>query len=74
MRDGTVEAVVNDTLHAVPDHGSTHWSTRLMAERYGIGTDNVARIWRDHNLRPRMDVTIKIDPRFEEKPVDLRSP
>ena len=45
LPDGTVEAVVHDTLHAVPDDGSTHWSTRLMAERHGIGKDTVARIW-----------------------------
>src|ERR1035437_10081108 len=32
------------------DDGSTHWSTRLMAIRFGIGKDTVARIWREHNL------------------------
>jgi transposase len=37
LPDGTVEAVVADTLHATPDDGSTHWSTRLMAERHGVG-------------------------------------
>src|SRR5271170_7538007 len=41
LPQGTVEAVVHDT-HAVPDDGSTHWSTRLMAERFGIGKDTVA--------------------------------
>jgi hypothetical protein len=50
LPEGTVAAVVHDTLHAVPDDGSTHWSTRLMAIRFGIGKDTVARIWREHNL------------------------
>jgi transposase len=49
---GTVEAVVHDTLHTLPDDGSTHWTTRLMAVRHGIGKDTVARIWRDHQLKP----------------------
>ena len=52
LPDGTVEAVVNDTLHAKPDDGSTHWTTRLMAARHEIGKDSVARIWRDHQLKP----------------------
>ena len=31
--EGTVQAVVYDTLHAIPDDGSTHWTTRSMAAR-----------------------------------------
>lgn len=70
---GTVEAVVHDTLHAVPDDGSTHWSTRTMAARHGIGKDAVARIWRDHNLKPwRVEVfKVSNDPHFEDKLVDV---
>ena len=70
---GTVEAVVADTLHAKPDDGSTHWTTRLMAARHGIGKDSVARIWRDHELKPWKVDTFKIsnDPLFEEKLVDV---
>ncbi|MGH9093288.1 MAG: IS630 family transposase [Acidimicrobiales bacterium] len=73
LPEGTVAGVVHDTLHGVPDDGSTHWSTRLMAERHGIGKDTVARIWRDHNLRPWKVATFKVsnDPRFEEKLVDV---
>jgi transposase len=73
LPDGTTQAVVDDTLHASPEDGSTHWTTRLMAERHGIGKDTVARIWRDHNLRPWKVSTFKIsnDPRFEEKLVDV---
>lgn len=73
LPEGTVAAVVADTLYATPDDGSTHWTTRLMAARHGIGKDSVARIWRDHNLRPWKVETFKVsnDPRFEEKLVDV---
>ncbi len=59
--------------HEAPDDGSTHWTTRLMANRFGIGKDTVARIWRDHNLKPWKVDTFKVsnDPRFEEKLVDV---
>jgi len=70
---GTVKAVVHDTLHAAPDDGSTHWTTRAMAARHGIGKDTVARIWRDHNLKPWKVERFKVstDPHFEEKLVDV---
>ena len=70
---GTVAAVVHDTLHSKPEDGSTHWTTRLMAARHGIGKDSVARIWRDHELKPWKVDTFKIsnDPLFEEKLVDV---
>lgn len=73
LPEGTVAAVVDDTLHATPDDGSTHWTTRLMAARHGIGKDSVARIWRDHNLKPWRVERFKVsnDPRFEEKLVDV---
>jgi transposase len=67
------DAVVNDTLRVRPDDGSTHWTTRTMAERYGIGKDTVARIWRKHDLKPWRIETFKIsdDPDFEAKLVDV---
>lgn len=73
MPEGTVVAVVHDTLHNKPDDGSTHWTTRLMAQRHGIGKDSVARIWRDHGLKPWKVEGFKIsnDPLFEEKLVDV---
>jgi transposase len=48
---GTVAEVVRVTQKEVPDDGSTHWTTRRLAERFGIGKDTVARIWRDHELK-----------------------
>jgi transposase/transposase-like protein len=73
LPEGTVAAVVHDTLHAAPDDGSTHWSTRLMAKRFGIGKDTVARIWKDHNLKPQKVDTFKVsnDPHFEDKLLDV---
>ena len=73
LPDGTVEAVVHDTLHSKPDDGSTHWTTRSMAQRHGIGKDTVARIWRDHGLKPWKVDTFKLsnDPLFEAKLVDV---
>ena len=68
-----VEAIVDDTLHAVPDDGSTHWTTRSMAARHGVGKDTVARIWRARQLRPWQVDTFKLsnDPHFEAKLVDV---
>ncbi|HEX2064173.1 MAG TPA: IS630 family transposase, partial [Acidimicrobiales bacterium] len=70
---GTVAEVVRTTLEDRPDDTSTHWTTRSLAERLGIGKDTVARIWRDHNLKPWRVETFKLsnDPRFEEKLLDV---
>ncbi|HEX2273353.1 MAG TPA: IS630 family transposase [Acidimicrobiales bacterium] len=68
-----IEAIVHDTLHERPDDDSTHWSTRTMADRHGVGKDTVARIWRARRLKPWLAETFKLsnDPRFEEKLVDV---
>ena len=73
LPEGTVAAVVADTLHNRPDDGSTHWTTRTMAQRHGVGKDTVARIWRDHGLKPWKIDTFKIsnDPHFEAKLIDV---
>jgi len=67
------DAVVHDTLHVRPDDGSTHWTTRTMGARHGIGKDTVARIWRKHDLKPWRIDTFKVsnDPEFEAKLVDV---
>ena len=46
-----VEAIVADTLGGRPAGGATHWSTRAMAARHGVGKDTVARLWRARELR-----------------------
>jgi transposase len=73
LPEGTVAEVVRVTLEEAPDDTSTHWTTRSLAERVGIGKDTVARIWRDHQLKPWKVETFKLsnDARFEEKLVDV---
>ncbi len=68
-----IEAIVNDTLHTVPDDGSVAWSTRTMGQRHGVGKDTIARIWRARKLRPWRVETFKLsnDPDFEAKLVDV---
>ncbi len=70
---GTVAEVLRLTRHERPADGSTHWSTRTLADRVGIGKDSVAKIWADHNLKPWRVDTFKIsnDPDFESKLVDV---
>ncbi len=48
----TVAEVLRLTRQVPPPAGSTHWSTRAVANRVGIGKDAVARIWAAHELRP----------------------
>jgi transposase len=73
MAPGTVAEVLRITRDELPADGSTHWSTRSLAARVGIGKDAVAKIWADHNLKPWKVKTFKIsnDPRFEEKLVNV---
>jgi transposase len=70
---GVVEEVLRLTREDRPADGSTHWSTRTLAARMGIGKDSVAKIWADHGLKPWRVETFKVsnDPRFEEKLVDV---
>jgi transposase len=55
-----IDEIVHDTLHAIPDDESTSWSTRTMAERFGVSKDTVARIWKARNLRPWRVDTYKL--------------
>jgi len=73
LAPGTVAEVVRVTLEEKPDDDSTHWSTRRLGDRLGIGKDSVARIWRNHELKPWKIDRFKIsnDPHFEEKLVDV---
>src|ERR1700704_5092509 len=73
LPEGTVAEVVRVTCHEAPPDSSTHWTTRSLGERMGLGKDTIARIWRNHNLQPwRLD-TFKVsnDPNFEDKLVDV---
>jgi transposase len=73
LAEGTVEEVVRLTLEETPEDTSTHWTTRTLARRVGVGKDTIARVWRNHELKPWRSETFKLsnDPRFEEKLVDV---
>src|SRR6266545_3365089 len=73
LAEGTVAEVVRVTCQEKPGDGSTHWTTRSLAKRFGIGKDAVARIWSDHNLKPWKTETFKLsnDPDFERKLIDV---
>src|SRR5450759_1194493 len=73
LPEGTVAEIVRVTCHETPDDTSTHWTTRSLAKRFGIGKDAIARVWADHNLKPWRVDSFKLsnDPHFEEKLVDV---
>ncbi|MEP6665543.1 MAG: IS630 family transposase [Nocardioidaceae bacterium] len=73
LPEGTVAEIVRVTCQEKPADTSTHWSTRSLAERFGVGKDTIAKVWADHNLKPWKVDTFKIsnDPHFEEKLVDV---
>lgn len=64
--------VVHATLHTKPA-ASTHWSTRTLAERLGLGATTIRRVWQRNGLKPHLSRTFKLsrDPRFEDKLVDV---
>src|SRR5215510_507474 len=51
ITDKRVEAVVTKTLESMPA-SSTHWSTRLMANKVGLSQTAIVRIWHGFGLRP----------------------
>ncbi|MCA1737005.1 MAG: IS630 family transposase [Actinobacteria bacterium] len=69
----TIAAIVHDTLHTVPEDGSSCWSTRTLGAKHGVGKDTVARVWKARNLRPWQVDTFKLsnDPDFEAKLADV---
>lgn len=73
ITEETIQAIVNDTLHTIPQDGSTSWSTRTLATKHGVGKDTIARIWRARKLRPWLVDTFKLstDPNFETKLIDV---
>ena len=73
LTEGTVAEIVRVTCKEKPPDGGTHWTTRLLAKRFGLGKDTIAKVWADHNLKPWMVSKFKIsnDPNFEAKLVDV---
>ena len=72
ITDAKVEAVITQTLETMPTN-STHWSTRLMADKVGLSQTAIARIWRAFGLQPHRSENFKLskDPQFVEKVRDI---
>jgi len=72
ITDAQVEEVVTQTLESMPVN-STHWSTRLMAEKTGLSQTAIVRIWRAFGLQPHRVENFKFskDPQFVEKVRDI---
>ena len=72
ISDDQVEDVVVKTLESTPKN-ATHWSTRDMAKKVGLGRDTISRIWRAFGLKPHRSETFVLskDPLFVEKVRDI---
>jgi len=72
ITDAQVEDVVTKTLESMPVN-STHWSTRLMAEKSGLSQSAIVRIWHAFGLQPHRVENFKFskDPQFVEKVRDI---
>ena len=64
--------IVETTLHTQPKN-ATHWSTRTLAQHWGIDKSMVQRVWRTHELAPHRTRAFKLsrDQRFIEKLTDV---
>jgi transposase len=72
-RDRRAE-ILATTLTPPPQRlGITHWSSRLLAGELGVSHNTVARVWREHGLRPWQTATFKFstDPELEAKVRDV---
>jgi transposase len=72
ITDAQVEEVITKTLESMPTN-STHWSTRLMAEKTGLSQTAIVRIWCAFGLQPHRVENFKFskDPQFVEKVRDI---
>lgn len=72
ISDAKVEQVVAATLESTP-RNSTHWSSRSMAKKMGIGRTAVQEIWRAFRLQPHRTETFKLskDPLLIPKVRDI---
>ena len=68
-----LEARILSQTRKPPPDGSTHWSTRKLAEKLGVSHMMVARVWTKHGLKPhRIErYMASNDPDFERKAADI---
>ena len=67
-------AIVSATLKPPPKSlGVTHWSSRLLARRLGVGNATVAKAWREYGVAPWRVETFKFstDPELVAKVTDV---
>jgi transposase len=64
--------IVEATLQSKPK-GSTHWSTRTLADAQGVSKNTIHRLWQEHQLKPHLTKSFKLsrDPKFLEKLTDV---
>jgi transposase len=72
-RTPKLEARILAWTRKAPPDGSTHWSTRKLAQQLGLNHMMVARVWKRANLRPhRLErYMASKDPEFEAKAADI---
>lgn len=72
-RTPKLEARILEATRRKPTDGSTHWTTRKLADHLGINHMMVARVWKRANLKPhRIERYMRsTDPDFETKAADI---
>lgn len=66
--------IVAETLKPPPKKlGVTHWSSRLLADRLGVGNATVARAWRSYGIKPWKAESFRFstDPELVGKVTDI---
>jgi transposase len=73
VRTPAMEARILAKTQQAPPDGSTHWSTRKLAEVLGVSHVLVARVWRRAGLQPHRlaHYMLSDDPDFEQKAADV---
>ena len=70
--EGVVRKVIT-TVMSPPPAGYSHWSTRQLAKKVGLGHTTVHEILKANDLKPHLQRTFKVshDPKFAEKVKDV---
>jgi transposase len=68
-----LEARILSTTRKPPADGSTHWSSRKLAQHLGVSHMRVARVWGRAGLKPHQfeRYMVSNDPDFETKAADI---